>query len=165
MFCIGCKMFSPTPKHIFLSTFYATVIKNVFCLLFRWVLWYDNFEQCDTYRNAVPGLHIKMVVLTVGPFSFSLRMDMGFLINDVDLEATFNIKLSQHGGLWQHPPPTSARMDLNKMSGPSQILLWHKRGPSNFSWWFWNLRQRCRKLFESEGAGNNMLGIISPWFE
>ena len=29
-----------------------------------------------------------MVVLTVGPFSFSLRMDMGFLINDVDLEAT-----------------------------------------------------------------------------
>ena len=91
MFCIGCKMFSPTPKHIFLSTFYATVIKNVFCLLFRWVLWYDNFEQCDTYRNAVPGLHIKMVVLTVGPFSFSLRMDIGFLINDVYLEATISI--------------------------------------------------------------------------
>ena len=29
-----------------------------------------------------------MVVLTVGPFGFSLRMDMGFLINEVDLEAT-----------------------------------------------------------------------------
>ena len=29
-----------------------------------------------------------MAVLTVGPFGFSLRMDMGFLINEVDLEAT-----------------------------------------------------------------------------
>ena len=35
-----------------------------------------------------------MVVLTVGPFSFSLRMDMGFLINDVDLEATISMHLN-----------------------------------------------------------------------
>ena len=35
-----------------------------------------------------------MVVLTVGPFSFSLRMDMGFLINDVYLEATISIHLN-----------------------------------------------------------------------
>ena len=73
-----------------------------------------------------------------------------------------NINLSQHGGLWQHPPPRSARMDLNKMLDPNQILLWHKRGPSNFSWWFWNLRQRCRKLFEFKWTGKNVLSIISP---
>ena len=55
----------------------------------------------------------------------------------------------------------SARLDLNKKSYPIQILLWHKRGPSNVSWWILNLRQRCRKLFESKGTGNNVLSIIS----
>ena len=32
-------------------------------------------------------IRIKMVVLSVGPFGFSLRMDMGSLIKDVILEA------------------------------------------------------------------------------
>ena len=49
-----------------------------------------------------------------------------------------------------------------KKLGPNQILLWHKRGPSNFSWWFWNLRQRCRKLFEFKWTVKSVLSIISP---
>ena len=64
-----------------------------------------------------------MAVLTVGPFGFSLRMDMGFLINDVDLETTISIYLKMEA-CDSTLLPQVPRMNLNKKLGSSQILLW-----------------------------------------
>ena len=118
-----------------------------------WTVWY--IPQCcslTTYKNGCAYGR---------SFQFFAQDGYGFFHKWRWCRDYNNINWSQYGGLWQYSS-RSARMDLNKKSGPSQILLWPKRGPSNFSWWFWNHRQRCRKLFESKGTGNNVLSIISP---